>query len=130
MSVKNEYVKIKPNTNYYFSFNARTAGGSASVIYGAISMDDYVQKIYRTDATLNFSGNGYISCTNGDMQNICGAWKRYETVINSADGGYFIFNAYWLQMCSNLCLGNFRLYEVEETDRSMFEITFAENPIH
>ena len=122
------YVKIKPNTNYYFSFNARTAGGSASVRCGAISMEDYVPKIYRTNASLNFSGSGYISCTNGDMQNIGGAWKQYETVINNADGGYFIFNAYWLQMCSDLCLGDFRLYEVEETESSMVKIAFAEDP--
>ena len=122
------YVKIKPDTSYYFSFRARTMGGSASVRYGAVNMKNYVPIVYRTDASIKFSGNGYVSCKNGDMQNLSGSWKQYKTVINSADGDYFIFNAYWLQMCSNLCLGDFRLFEVEETESRMVKIIAADNP--
>ncbi len=109
------FVKIKPATSYYFSFVAYTAGGAASVRYGAVKMGSFVPDAYSTSASLNFSGSGGMSCKNGDEQNVGGAWRRYESVVRSGDGDYFLFNAYWLQMCSFLCIGDFKLIEVEDT---------------
>lgn len=109
------FVPIKQNTNYYFSFRAYTAGGAASVRCGAINMDSFVQDTYRTTDTLNFSGSGWMACTNGDQQNVGGEWRYYSSVINSGDGDYFLFNAYWLQMASYLCMGDFKLIELDSS---------------
>lgn len=122
------YVDIKPDTDYCFSFRAKTDGGAASIRCGAINTENYVQKIYKTSDTLNFSGSGYMSCPNGDMQNVSGSWQEYKMVVNSGDGDRFIFNAYWLHMCSNLSLTDFRLNEVEKTGDRGTRIVSAENP--
>ncbi len=118
------FVKIKPNTSYYFTFRAYTAGGAASVRYGAIEMDSFVKSSYSTSDSIGFSGSGAMDCHNGDMQNVGGAWRRYESIVNSGEGDYFLFNAYWLQMASYLCLGDFRLIEVE--DKALSKVVGAE----
>ena len=106
------YVPIKPNTKYIFSFSAYTLRGMASVRYGAINMDGYVPEVYDENASLRFSGSGYMDCTNGNVQNVGGGWTDYRSVIDSGDGDYFLFNAYWLQMAEYLCIGGFELYEL------------------
>ncbi len=113
------FVPIKPETKYYFAFSAYTAGGRASVRCGAINMDNYVPEIYDENASLNFSGSGGIDCTNGNVQNVGGGWTEHSGVIDSGDGDYFLFNAYWLQMADYLCLGNFRLYELSNEPAEM-----------
>ncbi len=111
------FVPIKENTNYYFSFKAYTVSGKASVRFGAIDMDEgdnfYVPESYSTDDSLNFTSSSYFNCTNGDMQNVGGRWETYSLSFNSGEGAdYFLFNAYWLQMCEYLCIGDFKLYEL------------------
>ncbi len=118
------FIPIKPDTNYYFTFRAYTAGGAASVRFGSIRMDSFVKDTYSASDSLDFSGSGYMSCTNGDVQNVGGAWRRYEAIINSGDGDYFLFNAYWLQMASYLCLGDFRL--IEAGDEPLTRVAGAE----
>lgn len=107
------YIPIKPDTSYYFRFRAYMAKGNASVRYGSINMENYVPDVYTTTGTLNFSGSGYMACKNGDQQNVGGAWKQYESIINSGDGDYFFFNAYWLHMAEYLCMGDFELVEID-----------------
>ncbi len=121
------FVRLEPHKDYYFSFSAYTQSGSASVRYGAVDMDSYVPNEYRIGDTLDFSGSGYFACNNGDMQNVGGDWRRYESVINSGDGDYFIFNAYWLQMCEYLCLGDFKLYRAEPV--SLSKAVYADDPM-
>ncbi|MGN1097953.1 MAG: immunoglobulin-like domain-containing protein, partial [Clostridia bacterium] len=112
------FVPVKSAAKYYFKFSAYSSSGKASIRYGAVDMDEgegfYVPSEYTTSGTLNFCGSGYVNCKNGDQQNVGGnSWKEYETVIDTGEGGdYFLFNAYWLQMASYLCLGDFELYEL------------------
>ncbi len=114
------FVPIKENTNYYFSFDAYTVSGKASVRFGAIDMDKgenfYIPSSYSTKDTLNFSSDQSFYCTNGDMQNVGGNWQTHSLAFNSGEGAdYFLFNAYWLQMAEYLCMGNFKLYELSDT---------------
>lgn len=125
------FVPIKENTNYYFSFKAYTLSGKASVRFGAIDMDEgdnfYVPSSYATNESLNFTSSSCFDCTNGDMQNVGGSWTTYTLAFNSGNGAdYFMFNAYWLQMCEYLCIGDFRLYELSDT--ALAEITSIEAP--
>lgn len=120
------YVPIKENTNYYFSFDAYTLSGKASVRFGAIDMDNgenfYVPDNYRRDEGIKFTSDKYFSCNNGDMQNVGGNWTTHSLSFNSGDGAdFFFFNAYWLQMCEYLCIGNFKLYELSDTSLTMIE---------
>lgn len=119
------FVPVKPNTKYYFHFSAYTLSGAASVRCGTVNMEDYAPEDYATNASLNFTDCG-LDCTNGDVQNVGGAWKDYSMVLNSGSGNYFLFNAYWLQMAEYLCLGDFRLYELSSDP--MTEITEIEAP--
>ena len=120
------FVPIKPDTKYYFCFNAYTLSGAASVRYGAINMESYIPSYYAENASLDFSGGGYMDCTNGGHQNVGGSWKTYDSVIESGNGDYFFFNAYWLQMAEYLCLGGFELYEI--SSEPMFRINEIKNP--
>ncbi len=115
------FIPVKTDTKYFFSYSAYSVSGQASVRYGAINMESYVPESYKRNETLNFSGTGFASCNNGDVQNVGGSWKTYETLIDTADGDYFLFNAYWLQMANYLCLGDFRLYEL--SSEPLTEIT-------
>ncbi len=113
------FVPIKENTNYYFSFDAYTLSGKASIRFGAVDMDEgdtfYAPTPYKTGDSLNFSSSSYFDCTNGDMQNVGGSWTTHTLSFNSGEGAdFFLFNAYWLQMCEYLCLGNFELYELSD----------------
>lgn len=120
------YVPIKPDTKYYFRFNAYTASGKASIRYGAVNMESYIPTDYAENGSLNFSGSGYMDCTNGGYQNVGGSWTTYEGAIDSGDGDYFLFNAYWLQMAEYLCLGGFELYEL--SNEPMVRIEEIKNP--
>ena len=120
------FVPIKPDTKYYFRFNAYTLSGSASVRYGAVNMDSYIPDGYAESGSLNFSGSGYMDCTNGGHQNVGGSWTTYEGAIDSGDGDYFLFNAYWLQMAEYLCMGGFELYEL--SSEPMVRIDEIKNP--
>ena len=113
------YVPIKENTNYTFSFKAFTSSGKASIRYGAIDMDEgenfYVPSSYSTSGSLNFVSSDYFDCKNNDQQTIGGAWTTYTLNFNSGEGAdYFLFNAYWLQVASYLCITDFMLYESKE----------------
>lgn len=117
------FVPIKPDTEYYFTFEAYTLSGKASVRYGAIDSENFAAVPYSTADGLNFSGTGYMDCTNGDMQNVGGAWRTYEAVIHSGEtADYFMYNAYWLQMCDYLCTGNFKLYELEPAETEVISV--------
>ncbi len=118
------FVPVKPNKKYVFSCKAYSVSGQASVRYGAVKMGSFVPEKYNTKETLGFSGTGFVTCQNGDMQNVGGSWKTYETVIDTGDGDYFLFNAYWLQMAEYLCLGDFKLYEL--SDEPLTEISKIE----
>ena len=125
------FVPIKENTNYFFSFRAYTLSGKASVRFGAIDMDEgdsfYVPSAYSTAESLNFTSNSFFDCTNGDIQNVGGSWETYSLSFNSGEGAdYFLFNAYWLQMCEYLCIGDFRLYELSQAP--LTEITSIKAP--
>lgn len=119
------FVPVKPNSKYVFSYRAYSADGKASVRYGAVNMENYVPTPYAENGALNFSGTGSVNCNNGGVQNVGGAWTTYETVIDTGDGDYFLFNAYWLQMSSYLCLDDFKLYEIEKADAGV-EVTGAQ----
>lgn len=120
------FVPIKSDTKYYFRFNAYTVSGAASVRWGAVNMNSYIPADYAENGSLNFSGSGYMNCTNGNRQNVGGGWTTHEGVIDSGDGDYFLFNAYWLQMAEYLCMGGFELYEL--SDRPMVQIDEIKNP--
>ena len=126
------FIPIKPNKNYYFQFEAFSSKKSnkntkASVRYGAINMENFVPKNYTASGTLNFSGTGYMTCKNGDEQNIGGnSWETYDALINSGDGDYFLFNAYWLHMAHYMCFGDFQLYELSDTP--MVNVSELKNP--
>lgn len=110
------YVPIKPDTNYIFSFDSYSVSGKASVRFGAINSQSYVPPIYDENSSLNFTSDNYFDCTNGNMQNVGGKWTTHTLSFNSGkDANYFFFNAYWLQMCEYLCIGNFNLYELSST---------------
>ncbi len=114
------FVPIKENTNYHFSFDAYTVSGKASIRFGAVDMDEgdnfYVPTPYQTGDSLNFCSSTSFDCTNGDMQNVGGNWTTHTLSFNSGEGAdFFLFNAYWLQMCEYLCIGNFELYELSYT---------------
>ncbi|MBR5536064.1 MAG: Ig-like domain-containing protein [Clostridia bacterium] len=114
------FVPIKENTNYYFSFRAFTVSGKASIRFGAIDMDEgesfYAPAGYNRAEGLNFTSSNYLNCNNGEMQNIGGKWTTHSIAFNSGDGAdYFLFNAYWLQVCEYLCMGNFELYELSSS---------------
>ncbi len=121
------FVPIKENTNYYFSFDGFTVSGKASVRFGAIDMDEgenfYIPSSYSTGDTLNFTSDKAFTCTNGDMQNVGGNWNTYSLAFNSGEGAdYFLFNAYWLQMAEYLCIGNFKLYELGDSELTQVEV--------
>lgn len=125
------FVPIKENTKYYFKFRTVSVNGQGSIRFGAIDMDEgdnfYVPSQYSTGDGLNFRGTGYTNCTNGDMQNMGGAWSDHASIIDSGSGAdYLLFNAYWLQMAEYLCFGSFELYELSE--ESAVYITQIESP--
>lgn len=125
------FVPIKENTNYYFAFDAYTLSGQASVRFGAVDMDDgnnfYVPSTYNREESLKFSSSHYFDCNNGEMQNVGGSWTTHTLSFNSGEGAdYFMFNAYWLQVCEYLCIGNFKLYELSDT--ALTAITTVETP--
>ena len=120
------FVPIKENTNYHFSFDAYTLSGKASVRFGAIDMDEgenfYAPTPYSTRESLNFTSTSCFDCTNGDMQNAGGNWTTHTLSFNSGEGAdFFLFNAYWLQMCEYLCIGNFELYELSDAPLTAIE---------
>ncbi len=110
------YVPIKPDTNYIFSFDAYTLSGKASVRFGAINSQTYVPIVYDENSSLSFTSDNYFDCTNGNMQNVGGKWTTHTLSFNSGNNAdFFFFNAYWLQMCDYLCIGNFNLYELSSS---------------
>lgn len=125
------FVPIKENTNYYFSFDAYTLSGKTSVRFGAIDMDEgenfYVPTAYNRNEGLNFCSSSSYNCNNGEIQNVGGGWNTHSLAFNSGEGAdYFMFNAYWLQMCEYLCIGNFTLYELSDT--ALTSITNISSP--
>ena len=110
------FVPIKENTYYTFSFEAYTGSSQASIRYGAIDIDNYVPS-FSENGSLNFTSSDKVDCKNNGQQNIGGWWKKHTLTFNSGEGAdYFMFNAYWLQVPSYLCMTNFELYELKSTE--------------
>ena len=128
------YVKIKPNTAYYFSYYVSSWGNVAnsSVRYGAIDSENFCTD--SGDIIWSGSGGERVGSYGGNNMTQRGSWAKKEGCIISGDtADYFFFNLYWLQDTNFICINGFTLEEMEpakvvETETPSVRVYAGDSP--
>ncbi len=113
------FVPIDAGKTYCFSYNISSWGSVAnsSLRYGAINSDEYCR--LASEGRLSWSGSGGVNVDQYDGNNMTqkGSWAKYEGVFTAGeDADYFLFNLYWLQDTSYVCLNGLSLREAEPAE--------------